>query len=57
MENAVELPAESAPLNQELLLKALTLATSGNPQQVQTTTQQLQEWETKGTFYSQLQVC
>jgi len=56
MEYSIELPAENVPFSQEQLLKALTSAISGNPQQVQTSTAQLQEWETKEGFYSQLQV-
>lgn len=56
MEYAIELPAENVPFSQDQLLKALTSATSGNPQQVQACTAQLQEWETKEGFYSQLQV-
>jgi len=56
MEYAIEMPAENVPFGQDQLLKALTSATSGNPQQVQTSTAQLQAWETKEGFYSQLQV-
>lgn len=56
MENTIELPAETNPLNQQTLLEVLNSATSGKSQQVQSSTKQLQEWETKSGFYSLLQV-
>ena len=52
---AIELPQEANPLNQQTLLNTLTRATSTDRQQVQTGTQQLQNWEKQPGFYSSLQ--
>lgn len=51
-----ESAAETSPLSLELLFKVLTSATSGNPQQIKTSTKQLQAWEKTSGFYSCLQV-
>ena len=52
---AVELPSEANPLNAQTLLSTLTRASSNNQQQVQTGTQQLQNWERQPGFFSSLQ--
>lgn len=55
MNGAIEMPAEVVPLNQQTLLNVLASASSRVPQQIQTGTKQLQEWQTKTSFYSLLQ--
>lgn len=52
---AIELPPEANPLNSQTLLNTLTRATSTDQQQVQTGTQQLQNWEKQPGFYSSIQ--
>jgi len=52
---AIELPPEANPLNSRTLLNTLTRAASTNQQQVQTGTQQLQNWEKRPGFYSSIQ--
>jgi hypothetical protein len=55
MSEAVELPPEAAPLTAQILLNVLTRAASSSQQQVQSATQQLQNWERQPGFYSSLQ--
>ncbi|KAL1303880.1 hypothetical protein AAFC00_000334 [Neodothiora populina] len=55
MSFAFELPGEANPLNEEMLLHALTAAASSNPQQIQTGTKQLQQWERAPGYYKHLQ--
>ena len=52
---ATELPPEANPLNPQILLNILSKAASTDHQQVQTGTQQLQNWEKRPGFYSALQ--
>ncbi|MCJ1358736.1 MAG: hypothetical protein MMC33_008736 [Icmadophila ericetorum] len=52
---AIELQAETNPLNERNLYNTLVRASSTNPQQVQTGTQQLQNWEKESYFYATLQ--
>ena len=52
---AIELPPEANPLNPQTLFDTLTRASSSDPQQVKTSTQQLQNWEKQPGFYSSLQ--
>ncbi|MCJ1388710.1 hypothetical protein MMC18_001559 [Xylographa bjoerkii] len=55
MNFAIELPPEANPLNPQTLINILTKASSTDQQQVQTSTQQLQNWEKEPGFYSSLQ--
>ena len=55
MNFAIELPPEANPLNPQTLINILTKASSTDQQQVQTSTQQLQNWEREQGFYSSLQ--
>lgn len=55
MEGMIELPPEANPLNPELLFNTLSRASLSDQQQVQTGTQQLQNWEKVPGFYSSLQ--
>ena len=52
---AIELPPEANPLNPQTLFDTLKRASSSDHQQVQTSTQQLQNWEKQPGFYSSLQ--
>ena len=52
---AIELPQEANPLNPETLYNVLARASSTNQQQVQSGTQQLQNWERQPGFFSSLQ--
>lgn len=52
---AIELPQEANPLNPETLYTVLTRASSTNQQQVQSGTQQLQNWERQPGFFRSLQ--
>ena len=55
MNFTIEGPAEANPLNSQTLINTLTKASSTDQQQVQTSTQQLQNWERQPSFYSSLQ--
>ncbi|OJJ47682.1 hypothetical protein ASPZODRAFT_63665 [Penicilliopsis zonata CBS 506.65] len=55
MAHVVELPGEANPLTSHNVLSALVLAASSSQHQVQTGTQQLQNWETQPGYYSSLQ--
>ncbi|MCJ1476334.1 hypothetical protein MMC13_005000 [Lambiella insularis] len=55
MEGPIELLPEAKPLNFETLVNTLIRASSANQQQVQTGTQQLQNWEREPGLYSSLQ--
>ncbi|MCJ1287281.1 hypothetical protein MMC26_006629 [Xylographa opegraphella] len=55
MNFAIEVPSEANPLNIQALVNVLTKASSTDQQQVQTSTQQLQNWERQPGFYSSLQ--
>ncbi|MCJ1436845.1 hypothetical protein MMC27_006227 [Xylographa pallens] len=55
MNFAIEVPLEANPLNSQTLINTLTKASSTDQQQVQTSTQQLQNWERQPGFYSSLQ--
>lgn len=52
---AIEVPGESNPLTEGILLHVLKSAASSNPQQVQTGTKQLQQWERSPGYYRHLQ--
>ncbi|PYH95039.1 ARM repeat-containing protein [Aspergillus ellipticus CBS 707.79] len=51
----VELAGEANPLTPQNILNALVLAASSTQQQVQTGTQQLQNWEKQELYYTHLQ--
>jgi uracil DNA glycosylase len=53
---AIEVEGEANPLSAQNVLNALVLAASSTQQQVQTGTQQLQNWEKQGMYYTFLQV-
>ncbi|KAI9669273.1 MAG: hypothetical protein M1829_005151 [Trizodia sp. TS-e1964] len=55
MSFSIEVTGEAYPLNSKLLKGVLASAVSHNPQQVQTGTQQLSQWETQPGFFSLLQ--
>ena len=55
MNFAIEVSSEANPLNSQTLINILTKASSTDQQQVQTSTQQLQNWEREPGFYSSLQ--
>ena len=52
----VELAGEANPLTPQNVLNALVLAASSIQQQVQSGTQQLQNWEKQANYYTLLQV-
>lgn len=52
---AVEVPGEANPLTENLLVHALRSASSSDPQQIQTGTKQLQQWEREPGYYRYLQ--
>ncbi len=54
--SAIEVPGEANPLTEGILFHVLRSASSSDPQQVQTGTKQLQQWETSRGFYPLLQV-
>lgn len=56
MTQVVELPGEANPMDLQNVLNALVLAASSTQQQVQTGTQQLQNWEKQEKYYTFLQV-
>lgn len=51
----IELPGEANPLTEDFLIHILKGAASSNPQQIQTSTKQLQTWETQKQFFVHLQ--
>ncbi|KAJ5944280.1 Armadillo-like helical [Penicillium verrucosum] len=52
---AIEVQGETNPLNPQNVLNTLVLAASSSQQQVRTGTEQLQNWEKQGMYYSFLQ--
>jgi hypothetical protein len=56
-EFSVEVPAEANPLTEGILFHVLRSASSADPNQIQTGTKQLQQWEKARGFYPLLQVC
>ena len=52
---AVEVPGEANPLTEGILYHVLRSASSSDPNQIQTGTKQLQEWEKTRGFYQLLQ--
>lgn len=52
---AVEVPGEANPLTEGILLHVLKSAASTDPQQVQSGTKQLQQWERESGYYKHLQ--
>lgn len=56
MASIIELAGEANPLTLHNVLNALILAASSTQQQVQTGTQQLQNWEKQEMYYTYLQV-
>lgn len=56
MAHVIEVPGETNPLSPPNVLNALVLAASSTQQQVQTGTQQLQNWEKQALYHSFLQV-
>jgi hypothetical protein len=53
---AIEVAGETNPLTEGILYNVLRSASSSDPQQIQTGTKQLQEWEKRRGFYPLLQV-
>lgn len=53
--HTIEVPGEANPLSPQNVLHALVLAASATQQQVQTGTQQLQNWEKQPMYYSFIQ--
>lgn len=52
-----EVSGEANPLDLRAVYDALAAASSSAPQQIQTGTKQLQNWEKQPNYYSFLQVC
>lgn len=52
---AIEVPGEANPLDETQLLRTLSSAASTDPQQIQTGTKQLTQWEKYPTYYRHLQ--
>lgn len=52
---SIEVPGEANPLTEGLLVHSLTSAASSDPNQIQTGTKQLQEWEKSPGYYKHLQ--
>ena len=52
----IEVSGETNPLSLQNVVNSLVLAASSNPQQVQTGTKQLQNWERLPTYHAFLQV-
>lgn len=52
---AIEAPAEANPLSKEALYRVVASASSNDPQQIQTGTKQLENWEKNPGFYRDLQ--
>jgi hypothetical protein len=55
-QGVIEVAGEANPLTEGLLYHALRSASSNDPQQIQTGTKQLQNWQTEKGYYSLLQV-
>lgn len=51
----VEVPGETTPLSENILIHVLKSASSSDPQQIQTGTKQLQQWEKSEHYYVHLQ--
>jgi len=56
VEEIAELPAESNPLTESLLIHALQGALTGDNQRLITSKQQFEEWADKKAYYPQLEV-
>lgn len=56
MNFSIEVPAEAIPLTSQNLSTVLTSATSVDQQLLQTSAQQLQNWEKQAGYYGSLQV-
>jgi hypothetical protein len=54
--SAIEVPGEANPLTEGILYHVLRSASSTDPNQIQTGTKQLQQWEKARGFYPLLQV-
>jgi len=52
---SIEAPGEANPLTENTLLQSLHAASSSNPQQIQSGTKQLQQWEKSPGYYKHLQ--
>jgi len=52
---SIEAPGEANPLTENTLLQTLQSASSNDPQQIQSGTKQLQQWEKASGFYRHLQ--
>lgn len=52
---SIEVPGESNPLTENILVNCLSSAASTDPTQIQTGTKQLQQWETTPGYYRHLQ--
>lgn len=52
---AIEVPGEANPLSESTLIHTLQSASSSNPNQIQTGTKQLAQWEKSPGFYRHLQ--
>lgn len=52
---AIEVPGEANPLTENLLIHTLRSASSSDPNQIQTGTKQLQQWEKSPGYYLHLQ--
>ena len=57
MASLIELSGEANPLSRQNVFNALVSAAGITQQQVQTGSQQLQNWEKQPKYYSLLQVC
>ncbi|KAI4112467.1 MAG: hypothetical protein LQ345_006389 [Seirophora villosa] len=55
MNFTIEVPGEANPLSIQTLYHTLTAASSTDPQQIKSATQQLQNWEKQAGYYSSLQ--
>jgi hypothetical protein len=54
---SIEVSGETNPLSPQQVYLALQSASSSQQLSIHTGTQQLQNWETKGGYYTLLQVC
>ena len=52
---SIEAPGEASPLTETTLLHVLESASSSNPNQIQSGTKQLQQWEKAAGYYKLLQ--
>lgn len=55
MSFTIEVPGEANPLSIQTLFHTLAAASSSDPQQIKSGTQQLQNWERQPGYYSSLQ--